>query len=359
MLIIYINDTQHIDLYEGAVIVKDHIPPIKNFKIIGDNETETQYVDQIYNPINDIIKKENYNASHIYLVDYLNWSEPMDFPFTCVPLFFLSTCKEWQSMIINTKDCTDDQACFVMMNKHRENRILVSSWLSTHGSSINFNYTQGWDPKDADYLLLSELTRFTEFGYLKTFLEKRFISYKNNPSSNEPGSYFNDEGNISIWKHILKPEFCSSTFAIITEPSYWTKACMIDEKYLMALYGCCFPIFCGGYGIADELSNLGFDVFNDIIDHSYQYEKHPSKRVLYALELNRSILENHTVKKQDYMDRHMKNLLLVRDNFLTFTKQFNIEPIKDMYNDTSHIPQFFVVEHIFNNFLNTYTVSSS
>ena len=58
-----------------------------------------------------------------------------------------------------------------MMNKHRENRILVSSWLSTHGSSINFNYTQGWDPKDTDYSLLSELTRFTEFGYLKTFLD--------------------------------------------------------------------------------------------------------------------------------------------------------------------------------------------
>ena len=91
----------------------------------------------------------------------------------------------------------------------------------------------------------------------------------------------------------------------------------------MSLYGCCFPIFCGGYRLAEQLTRIGFDVFDDIIDHSYQYELHPGLRILNALELNRKLLESQNIRKLDHMDRHLKNLSLVRENLDSFTSQFN------------------------------------
>ena len=82
----------------------------------------------------------------------------------------------------------------------------------------------------------------------------------------------------------------------------------------MALYGYCFPIFVGMWHGALAAKHLGFDTFDDVIDHSYETELDPAKRTLLALELNRDILINHRLRKKDYLKRHKNNFDIVTNN---------------------------------------------
>ena len=309
----------------GIVFVRDHQPPCPDFKIYGDFETGSVYQDQSYNNIGKIIKDHKIDVEHVYMDDYLQWTD-FPFPYTCVPTYLFRVSNDFCKHAI-VAEYSDENSCFIMMNKRRENRLLVSAWFNQN-KHINYKYTQGWKTQDNDFVLLKELTFCTDYSF-DGFLNKKFITYNNN----SPENYSNDvAGNHIIWNNVLNEKFCSSTFAIVTEPVFWEKAVFLDEKYLMAIYGCCFPIFCGGYGTADYLSNIGFDVFHDVIDHSYQYEIHPGLRVLNALESNREILENHNLKKLDYMDRHLNNLNLVKENLENLKSQFSDSQFEKYFN---------------------------
>ena len=292
---------------DGEVYVFDHQPPMF-WEIEANNEGV--YIDKSYNAIEAIIKEHNINVEHVYMNNYLHRSD-MLYDHTCLPWWFLMACDQYLKDTVDTHQCSDGKNCFVMMNKRRENRLLVSAWFSQN-RHIDFDYTQAWEIENEHFVVIDELLRLTPYKF-DSFLEKKFISSKEK------------RGSAKLWNDIFIEKFCSSTFSIITEPVFWEKGCTITEKYLMAVYGCCFPIFCGGYAMPEQLTRIGFDVFDDVIDHSYQYEAHPSIRVLNALELNRELLENHSVKKLDYMDRHRKNLSLVRDNLDIFKSQFNTD----------------------------------
>ncbi len=313
MLVIHPQNIYKTSDNDNIAFVMDHQPVLFDCEILGDQETNSVYQDQSYNNIEQIIKDHNIDVEHVYMEDYLHWTD-FPYPNTCVPEFFLQSCKLFLEHA-GTAEYSDKQACFIMMYKRRENRLLVSSWFNQN-KHINFDYTQGWEIEDADFRKVKEYLRFTGYSFTG-FLNKKFIRNKHKNDSNE------DTRNVSNWNNVFKERFASSTFSIITEPTFWEKGCMITEKYLMTVYGCCFPIFCGGYGLADKLTTVGLDVFNDVIDHSYQYEIHPTLRVIKALELNRKILEDHSVKKLDYMDRHLNNLCLLRENLKSFKSLFS------------------------------------
>jgi len=54
----------------------------------------------------------------------------------------------------------------------------------------------------------------------------------------------------------------------------------------MAIWGGTIPIWVGGWRIADYLRDQGFDVFDDIVDHSYQNLDDPFDRCYSAVERN-------------------------------------------------------------------------
>lgn len=319
MLIIYPEGTtEYTTDNESLVFTADH-QPHKHYPIEADYETSTKYIDNEYNVISEILTQEKFIPDKVYFDHYIKWET---FPYNthCVPLFFLYSCIHFSSIPIDLNSMNDNNRCFIMMNKKRNNRLLVSAWMNEHKNNIQFSYTQSWENTENTKLLLQELTRITDFTNLDTCLDKNWLPYK----ETTPNIYTTNNNNLVIWENVVGEYFKSSTIAIITETVFWEKASAITEKYLMALYGCCFPIFCGGYKMADAVEELGFDVFDDIIDHSYQYEIHPTDRVLKALENNRNILENDKIKKTDYMDRHMKNLKNIREGLDNLLINYNI-----------------------------------
>ena len=70
-----------------------------------------------------------------------------------------------------------------------------------------------------------------------------------------------------------------------------------SEKFRNAVYGCVFPILLGGAGLVDFLRHLGFDMFDDIVDHSYDSIQDPLDRLCAAIDLNRILLSDNELVK--------------------------------------------------------------
>ena len=102
--------------------------------------------------------------------------------------------------------------------------------------------------------------------------------------------------NSQNYKQLLqKTVFEPSCISLITEPTYIEREAILTEKTIMAVYGGTIPIWVGGWRCADSMRSLGFDIFDDIVDHSYQALENPIARVNKSISLNKDILSSFTI----------------------------------------------------------------
>lgn len=126
-------------------------------------------------------------------------------------------------------------------------------------------------------------------------------------------------GNRWAWENGIGDTVAGSAVSLISESVKFEKAMHFSEKTAYAMLGQTFPIWIGGFRQAEEWEKLGFDVFHDIIDHSYQYHETLIERCWYAFANNRSILSDralaHDLRYQarDRLDRNFQKII---DNVL-------------------------------------------
>jgi hypothetical protein len=65
---------------------------------------------------------------------------------------------------------------------------------------------------------------------------------------------------------------------------------------------------------------MGYDMFDDIIDHSYDYEPNPFYRLKMAIDLNIDILTN----KDLAISLYSKNRMRLDNNIENYIKQYDI-----------------------------------
>jgi hypothetical protein len=99
--------------------------------------------------------------------------------------------------------------------------------------------------------------------------------------------YFGVE-NEDNWLRLL-PVYSSCDINIVTETIYHNPLGIITEKTQMAFLAQQIPIVIGYRGIVDHCEQLGFDMFRDIVDTSYDYLP-DGERWRAAIELNRELL---------------------------------------------------------------------
>jgi hypothetical protein len=89
---------------------------------------------------------------------------------------------------------------------------------------------------------------------------------------------------------------------------------MITEKYINAVYAGTIPLV-DGYLIGEMLDKIGFDIFNDIIDYSYHYEKNSLVRIKKMLDSNKQLLNNSAdiIQNDTIKQRLTANFHLIRD----------------------------------------------
>ncbi len=305
--------------------------------------------DQQY--INQILKKGTPGAivsDHLLKPPY---SDPI--PFFGLPLWVANNT----SIIIDGYKFDDNIStinCFnFMINKKQINRFLCIKFVEWFKLS-NFDYT--WSALDQKFDMSDILTEIALLGNqspldqaTKSFilspikLEKRFIEFseqtltatdgvKNHGvdrwGNNGLNKMFlsppphikvsvpasaqmwveNYGGNSWTWRNGLNKMFLSSAISLITESLKFEKTATFTEKTIYSVLGLTFPIWVGGYNQATEWKNIGFDVFDDIIDHSYQSYDTLIERCYYAFANNLDLLSNK--------DKSAKLRLLCKDRLL-------------------------------------------
>jgi len=134
----------------------------------------------------------------------------------------------------------------------------------------------------------------------------------------------NDNDNFSNYQNVLKKYYYNTFIEIISETSFTESSFLITEKTQNCFYGCNFPIWISSKGTVSYLRNLGFDVFDDIIDHSYDDIDNPIERIYHAINNNILILTDIDLVKQLWIKnqcRFRSNIKFLQNEF--YNKLYN------------------------------------
>ena len=173
------------------------------------------------------------------------------------------------------------------------------------------------DPQNiVDELLLHTNYKFdTKLGLDSFFVEApEYFSAGKTPAGAR--AWAMPDISLAFRDYIYQGLYADSTVSFITEPNFFENGNILTEKTLIPIYAGHFPIWPGSYKSAETTKKIGFDVFDDIIDHSYQYLAHPGERIIQAITKNIDLLNNLELQqhyREIYEDRLNANLQLARD----------------------------------------------
>lgn len=108
--------------------------------------------------------------------------------------------------------------------------------------------------------------------------------------------------NIFNFNQHLRDKYKNSFVEIITESSYAAPSFMLTEKTHHSFYAFNFPILISGAGAVSHLRDVGFDMFDDVIDHSYDLITNPFDRIISAIDNNHRLLVDSDYAKQKWQE---------------------------------------------------------
>lgn len=222
-----------------------------------------------------------------------------------------------------------DFAVNFCINKKQINRYLAMKMVEILQIE-NFTYTWSGIGKNFDLTELFDELKNRDPGY--DIINRHIRSEVGNPIKIDPiflmvnpaqhfnNSFVKDRGNeCETWNAGLNNIFNRSAVSLITESVNFQYSSVFTEKTLYSIYGLTFPLFVGGYNMIDSMSGLGFDVFDDIFDHSYQNKPTLFERCYQAFNFNQHLLRDlKTLQKlrQKCLPRLLANRRSLYDRFM-------------------------------------------
>lgn len=285
-----------------------------------------QYVDFILKKgIPNCIINDHYATPHITS------------PVPCYALPLLAECAATligDGMKIDNNISTTNCFNFVI-NRKQINRHLCIKFVE-YFKLTDFDYTWSADERYADMgEIISELDQIADptlkekilpFILTPIELEKKFVECTDNEIEkswpevefkHSIKSFYFTGGIKWSWDNVVQDLISKTAITLIPESIRFEKAAIITEKTLFSVFGLTFPIWVGGYNQASVWQNMGFDIFDDIIDHSYQSYDTLIERCYYAFSNNLELLADvnkSAALRLENKDRLLKNRELLLQN---------------------------------------------
>jgi hypothetical protein len=250
-------------------------------------------------------------------------------PFYGLPLFAERVTKQIIEQFKFNNDISTLNCFNFIINKKQVNRFLCIKFVE-YFKLTDFDYT--WSAVDQAFDMSNILAELDSLGdqtpldqSTRSFilspiqLEKRFIEYGTSSNNSSQVGIKHFGGFSWTWRNGLYELFSKSAISLITESLKYQQCAVFTEKTLYSTLGLTFPIWVGGYNQAAEWKKLGFDVFDDIIDHSYQSYNTLIERCYYAFANNLELLSNKDKSVELRLschDRLLKNRELLLQNHL-------------------------------------------
>jgi hypothetical protein len=217
--------------------------------------------------------------------------------------------EEYKDLDPVTEKNFDSDRIFLSLNRNkRSHRAIAVSLL--HGLEIQGKGLISCMFRDSiDNLFDFTQWKFSDEQYnIRLLLGHGFSLLKNAELSlNDNEDIYGDapNDNVTNFKNVLSNYYRNTFVEIISETSFTEKTYLLTEKTLNSIYGCNFPILLCGQGSIKFLRDIGLDVFDDVIDHSYDEIENPIDRIYKAITDNQELLTNSNRTKQLWKDnRH-------------------------------------------------------
>jgi hypothetical protein len=130
----------------------------------------------------------------------------------------------------------------------------------------------------------------------------------------------------------LHPKIYDNTLInLVTETYYFPEYNFIDETFITEKTWKVFtagqiPVIIGARGLVQRLRLLGFDMFDDIVDHSYDTAD-DSVRIFKAIESMHKVMSTNNIQKLNLITQ--KRRILNRKKFLFGLKNLDI-PLREV-----------------------------
>lgn len=206
---------------------------------------------------------------------------------------------------------------YISLNRQaREHRLVLLSYL--YGTGLNrYGNLSFLQEQDAHDCILDRIS--WEFDDRHTVVREHiiqgYLKFKDNPPGDDDYNIYHSgaNNNLANFESSLRAKYRNSFVEIVTESSFNGPSFFLTEKTMHSFYGCNFPIILAGCGSVQHLRDIGFDLFDDIINHHYDLIKNPIDRITQAVDLNRLLLSDGDLVKQLWLenqDRFIKNITI-------------------------------------------------
>ena len=294
------------------IYLDDHMPPSFDFKISIDHKL--RYFKNSYADLLESIGVDYKNK--IFLVEGYHNLECFEHVLPDISRFyFLNSAVQFLNKFSTFNKITFKPAnkkFSFMANKPRPQRMLISAVCANLFDSNTINYTFIDHP--IQNTIVDELLIDTEYNLTNKFLKQKWIRTENSESLYNLG--INYKNFCEVYAKLKNSLFDDTCTSIISEPAYYEQGNQFSEKTIMSIYSGHFLIWPGMYKSAETFQNMGFDIFEDIIDHSYQYLEHPGRRIVEAFLRNMNFLNDVDLQnkyREQMLDRLNYNLQLIRN----------------------------------------------
>ena len=279
--------------YQGEQLVSPEIIVVRDHHY---NEEQRGF------PIKQLLESSVCNSKeHVVIFDHVLQHDDVlkDYQLVSFPSFLARENTEFVQQQIQPDWSNKTTTFNFMINKPRPHRFLLLEMLEEFGLT-DYCHSLAWQSNSVNNITV------TDYRFGPEVVMERGV---------RNGSFCNAQTYQGLLQTTVFEPTCVS---LITEPAYYERETIITEKTLMAMYAGTIPVWVGGWRIPDYLKQAGFDVFDDVVDHSYQNLKDPVDRCRQAIELNLDLLRYFDITKRinwACQDRLKRNVELLESNY--------------------------------------------
>jgi hypothetical protein len=249
----------------------------------------------------------NNPGNHLLVFDHLGHDDVLaEYPHVMLPVYLAAEVEEFKRQKIQP-NWNNKTHCFnFMINKPRLNRIRLLEYVEREQLTTRL-YALPW--RHSDYASIP----VTDYRLGEEVVLDQGVKNQHYPNA------------LTYQQLLQRQVFEPTCVSLITEPCYLEREIMITEKTVMAMYAGTLPVWVGGWRLPDAMRDLGFDVFDDIVDHSYSTLADPVDRLDQALIRNQQLLTDLDLVK-DFIANNQSRLqhtvdLVEQNVFLDLVKK--------------------------------------
>lgn len=198
---------------------------------------------------------------------------------------------------------------WILLNSDTKvHKVMTVCYLLSKGYHTNGNIT--FDMNTPTLVKYDQYKNFTTIpNHLREDFSKGYAKFKSQDFDRlQIRNFDRDDDRVANNYNVnLLPSYEQVGLEIISGTMFFEKTPLLSEKEIQSVYAKNFPIYINGVGMAKEFKKfVGLDIFEDIIDHSYDEIENHFERLCAAIDKNQHLLNGSTNIKELWYDNQKR-----------------------------------------------------